>query len=144
MDPSMLLPPAPPRNEYRFGLPPGETMVREARAVMRTTADIWGLPDGTSQDAVLVVSELVTNAQRACPGDRLGLLLRVDHPEIPGTLRIGVWDPDPAVPTAARADPWSESGRGLLIVAALALGHGVLVPKNGGKIVWADLSVPPS
>lgn len=108
---------------------------------MRTTAEIWRLPEDMAEDAVLVVSELVTNAQRACPGDRLGLLLRVDDPETPETLRIGVWDPDRTVPTAVQADPLGESGRGLLIVASLAVEHGVIVPKNGGKIVWAAFRV---
>lgn len=142
MNPDMLLPPAPPRCEYRFGLAPSDTLVGEARAVTRTTADLWRLPEATIDDAVLVVSELATNAQRACPGDRLGLLLKVDDPEAPGALRIGVWDPEPAVPRAAQSDLWSESGRGLLIVASLAVAHGVLRPEHGGKIVWADLRVP--
>lgn len=108
---------------------------------MQATAAMWDLLAGTIEDAVLVVSELVTNAVRACPREELGLLLRVDDCTRPTILRIGVWDPDETVPSMPEADLMSEGGRGLFIVASLGTGHGVIRPKEGGKIVWADLAL---
>lgn len=87
--------------------------------------------------AELVVSELVTNAQRYSPGDRV--LLRVDL--LGQLLRIEVVDSSlahPSLPSAAGTD--AENGRGLLLVEALARRWGSS-PHRLGKCVWAELPV---
>ncbi|WP_324614332.1 hypothetical protein [Streptomyces sp. NRRL B-1140] len=48
----------------------------------------------------------------------------------------------PAASTPTSPDAESESGRGLLLVAALADAWGVTDPRGGpGKTVWASVSV---
>ena len=57
-------------------------------------------------------------------------------------VELAVEDTDPAVPIARRPDPFSEGGRGLLLVDALAKAWGVrTVP--GGKVTWFTLSDTP-
>lgn len=84
-----------------------------------------------TDDAVLVVSELATNAVRhsASQDDTYELRLEVK----PGQLRIEVVDQGAAVRAAVSGEP-GESGRGLKIVDALAddWGH----EGRGALMVW--------
>jgi anti-sigma regulatory factor (Ser/Thr protein kinase) len=87
-------------------------------------------------DAVLVVSELVTNALRAgCSRADLNIEVDVD------ALRVGVIDDGPGVPVVQVAQPGDVRGRGLFLVAALASDWGVRTTENG-KEVWAALPLP--
>ena len=96
-----------------------------------------GLPAGLLEDAQLLVSELVGNAVRH---GREEIVLRL-RPNPPG-IGVAVTDHGEDMPTLpdGRPDPTIPSGRGLLIVAALASRWGVEKVESGvGKTVWFDL-----
>ncbi|GHJ22641.1 hypothetical protein TPA0909_42550 [Streptomyces albus] len=98
-----------------------------------------------SRTAAVVVAELASNAVRHCGGIgrdfRLRLVLGVG-PAAGGTLRVEVTD--------ARADKRlppglpRSSGRGLVLVNALAERWGVRVNDAVTKTVWAQLRLPAS
>ncbi|MGW7008391.1 ATP-binding protein [Streptomyces sp. NPDC054933] len=120
--------------------------IREAVATVRRRAHAlladWGLPADNLEEALLVISELITNAiLHALPP----AVLRLRWSEIEGrpTLRIEVTDGG-SVPRPRRwpdemAAP-DEHGRGLGIVTALSVRHGAHV-RSGGVMWWADLPV---
>ncbi|GGN49239.1 hypothetical protein GCM10011579_002780 [Streptomyces albiflavescens] len=108
---------------------------RQARAVL---AD-WNVCPEIVDDALLVVTELVTNAiVHAVPPAELRMSWVCDDGL--GTLRIEVTDAGRVLPTGqspAGIDP-DEHGRGEEIVHALATRHGIHV--HSGRITrWADL-----
>jgi anti-sigma regulatory factor (Ser/Thr protein kinase) len=87
-------------------------------------------------DALLCVSELVTNAVHAgCSKLRLELDLGESR------LRVTVVDDAPGLPTLRTAGPGDRSGRGLRLVDALAGSWGV-APDGRSKAVWAELPHP--
>jgi anti-sigma regulatory factor (Ser/Thr protein kinase) len=96
-------------------------------------------------DGEAVISELVANAvaassQAAPPGAApapVTLWITVQR----GELCIRVWDPDPTPPPRDYVPgTWDENGRGLLIVKALSH-RWDWYPAEGGKYVWAALSL---
>ncbi|MGW3240917.1 ATP-binding protein [Streptomyces olivaceus] len=99
----------------------------------------WGIPD---EAASHVVAELAANA--ATHGRLPGRSFRLSLHLIGSTLRIEVTDtrgdrlPEPQAPDAA-----GESGRGLLLVEALADRWGVIEARFPHKIVWAELTLTP-
>ncbi|WP_158834713.1 ATP-binding protein [Streptomyces sp. NRRL S-350] len=108
----------------------------EARAVTaRFLADV---PDrGVVSDAVLLVSELVGNAQRHTAGP--GALLLVRDTE---ALRIEVTDTSPRPPVPRM--PYESSapgGLGLFLVIRLSRAWGWR-PDGPGKTVWCELRLP--
>ncbi|WP_176404425.1 ATP-binding protein [Actinomadura sp. BRA 177] len=98
--------------------------------------------------ALLIVSEIVTNAARQTPDEEIRLQLSRDDYGI----IIAVWDADHALP---EAKPMAEltlddldlseeafddnGGWGLHIVQALAAKCGVTADPAGGKWVWARM-----
>ncbi|WP_160573768.1 ATP-binding protein [Actinomadura physcomitrii] len=118
------------------------------RTLTKTRLHNWGYMH-ISDDAVLVVSELVTNAvAAAAPGEEIRLQVSRD---VAGVV-IAVWDastarprPRPVAGTARDALDVSEGhrddngGRGRPIVAALAVECGHTPDPSGGKWVWARL-----
>ncbi|MET8682745.1 ATP-binding protein [Streptomyces sp. NPDC004732] len=118
---------------------------RLSRRLTRYHLDGWGIAYDTelSNAAEAIVAELAANAVthgRVSGRDfELGLTLRAD------TLRIELADARAErLPLVARdsPDPDRETGRGLVIVAALAVEWGV-VGRKVGKTVWAELAVAP-
>lgn len=107
---------------------------RHARRFSRRVLRSWGVADEAMDTALLVVSELVTNALIHTDGPvRLDLTL-VDH-----RLRIAVADASPRSPVKPTSIGWEATGgRGILLVEAMSTGWGT-VPASGGKQVWADL-----
>jgi anti-sigma regulatory factor (Ser/Thr protein kinase) len=96
-----------------------------------------GVPAAEEADAVLVASELVTNAVQALPGGTLALCLAF-RPS--GYLSIEVHDSAPGQPAIRAADNLAEDGRGLALVAALASEWGWhRIP--GGKSVYAVVAI---
>lgn len=84
-------------------------------------------------DAVLVTSELVTNAVRAGCG-RIELELALDD----AALRLAVHDDAPGIPVVRNPRPDEPRGRGLAITARIAKRWGYS-PSPRGKHVWAYL-----
>jgi anti-sigma regulatory factor (Ser/Thr protein kinase) len=90
---------------------------------------------GDRDAAQLVASELVTNAV-VHAGTSIDLTLRL----VSSVLHIAVRDLGPGRPQIADIDESAESGRGLLLVDALASSWGTFFPDNG-KVVWATVPV---
>ncbi|MGW0548025.1 ATP-binding protein [Streptomyces altiplanensis] len=116
---------------------------RLARLLAAHQLHAWGIPYGSdsSDVASLIVAELAANAgtHGRVPGRDFELLLAFDAD---GLLRIEVTDarterrlpaPPPVTPPSD-----TETGRGLLLVAALADTWGV-TGRQVGKTVWATL-----
>jgi anti-sigma regulatory factor (Ser/Thr protein kinase) len=87
-------------------------------------------------DAVLVTSELLTNALRA---DCAGIVVALDVSD--AVVRISVIDDADGHPEVQHPMPKQTHGRGLQIVARLSIAWGV-TPTSTGKQVWADLALP--
>ena len=118
----------------RLALPRDVPAVRLARRVTRDTLTAWQL--GHLEDtAVLLVSELVTNALRhASDTGAIGLELTSA-----GTwLRVEVQDGDPHWRLPVSAAECDESGFGFVLVDSLAGRWGVR-RVSAGKAVWAEL-----
>lgn len=115
-------------------LPRALTSVGEARAWMGKTLAGWDVPGDTIDDAVLLVSETVTNALLHNAGSN-GTTVTASWWY--GHLRITVSDPDLQVPVPNRAD--DEHGRGLMIVSMLATRWGE-TKTLAGKFVWVELT----
>jgi anti-sigma regulatory factor (Ser/Thr protein kinase) len=126
----------PQSRRSRLDLVSTPSAVRSAR---RWTADqLAGAdpPASTSliDNAVLLVSELVTNAIRAACGLSLVIIVLEE------TVRIEVCDSSRApLPPSCHRDPDDESGRGLTVVATLARSWGWR-PDACGKVVWCELA----
>jgi anti-sigma regulatory factor (Ser/Thr protein kinase) len=94
----------------------------------------WLLGPQLTDDAVLLVSELVGNAVKHTGADVFGLRIRRRR----GWLRIEVRDPSRALPCHLPVREFDVSGRGLWLVDRLADRWGVdLLPY--GKCVWFEL-----
>ncbi|WBO69122.1 SpoIIE family protein phosphatase [Streptomyces camelliae] len=108
--------------------------VGHARRFTRRTLRTWGVSQDTLDTALLVVSELVTNALVHTDGQvRLDLSL-VNH-----RLRLSVTDASPRSPVKPTSIGWEATGgRGILLVEAVSAAWGT-VPVSGGKQVWADI-----
>ncbi|MEU6478249.1 ATP-binding protein [Streptomyces sp. NPDC047017] len=99
----------------------------------------WGVP---SETASHVVAELAANA--ATHGRLPGRSFRLTFYVVGGTLRIEVSDTrGDRLPEPGEPDALAESGRGLLLVEALADRWGVTPERFPRKTVWAELSVSP-
>ncbi|MFF8726764.1 SpoIIE family protein phosphatase [Streptomyces sp. NPDC015171] len=108
--------------------------VRHARRFTRRTLRAWGVPRDTVDAALLVVSELVTNALVHTGGP-----VRVDMSLVGHRLRLAVADSSPRSPVKPTSIGWEATGgRGILLVEAVSAAWGT-VPVSGGKQVWADL-----
>lgn len=131
------------RREYWFGLPALHTSARSARDTVRDRLRAWKLPGDTCCDAVLLVSELTTNAVLHTGSSHVlcGLTLTGDERR----LRIELHDEGgtPVRPPEHRAGPSEERGRGLLLVQRLADSWGSAPStRTEGTVVWAELTAP--
>ncbi|MEU3630910.1 ATP-binding protein [Streptomyces fradiae] len=118
---------------------------RLARLLTVQQLDAWGWPPAcaASEYAAVVAAELAANAvthgRARGRGFRLTL---INEASDSGTLRVEVTDArgDRVPPSLATTpDPTAESGRGLLLVAALATRWGWEPDPPSGKTVWACL-----
>ncbi|MFG2667449.1 SpoIIE family protein phosphatase [Streptomyces sp. NPDC048387] len=116
--------------------------VAAARAFVRDTLQGWGFAD-IVDDAVVLTSELVTNAVIHAGTQAEVLCLRAE-----GGVRVEIADRYPERELPLRhpderpyADPDRESGRGLMLCAAIATRWGVeYTPTH--KHVWFRLDLP--
>jgi anti-sigma regulatory factor (Ser/Thr protein kinase) len=109
-------------------------MIRAARQALRRWLGERRCTN--TEDAMLVLSELVTNAMVHA---RAGCTIEVQHRD--DLLRLDVRDPSPAPPIISSGRPDGIGGRGLRLVAAIAQAWG-WEPTDGGKRVWAHLVAP--
>jgi signal transduction histidine kinase len=123
--------------ELKVELPPDLTAAREARAATKRVLPRWRLA-ALLDPVLLVVSELVGNAVRH---GRPPVDLRLR--KAGQGVRVAVHDDDSAPPTAVEATRDAESGRGLLLVDALASESGVEQIEGDGKVVWARVDPEP-
>ncbi|MFF8511613.1 ATP-binding protein [Streptomyces sp. NPDC015492] len=99
------------------------------------------VPYGVTDSATQVVAELAANA--ATHGRVPGRSFRLAVVTHTGVLRVEVTDTQgEQLPRAKPADSEGESGRGLLLVEALADRWGVDRGPAPRKTVWAELDLP--
>ncbi|MFI9649160.1 ATP-binding protein [Streptomyces sp. NPDC052040] len=119
-------------------LPAAVTAARHAAMDAIASWDA-GLSPSVVHTAEVVISELVTNAVRHAGTGPVSLTMQVVGP----FLRIEVYDTSPRLPRPDIPDADSESGRGLLLVAALTDRHGA-EPTANGKRCWAEIDLRPN
>jgi anti-sigma regulatory factor (Ser/Thr protein kinase) len=105
-----------------------------------------GLPLRVVDDALLVVSELVSNAVRhgapLSTGDDIEVRWEITDERVHLEVRDGGRGPVQGAPRALQGSADDESGRGLSIIALLAMSWGSSYDDDGvGAAVWADLPV---
>src|SRR4051794_3013429 len=94
-------------------------------------------PDDRIEDrAVLLASELVTNAIVHAQSGEVPLSLRLDG----RGLRVSVQDSDRQPPHAPPFDPATPGGNGIHIVDALSTRWGFMTVPQGGKVVWFEIN----
>lgn len=113
----------------------------ESAATARRLAQVvvlrqWGLSPKMTEDAVLLVSELVGNAVRHTGARVFGLRMRRRR----GWIRVEVRDPSRGLPCLMPVQEMDLSGRGLFLVDKLSDRWGVdLLPR--GKTTWFEMRV---
>lgn len=115
-------------------LPAHPTSSRAARRFVTEALSRWGCTEAVD-DAVLLVSELVTNAvlHARAPVD---LVVRRSR----GAIRIEVFDEGQGTPEPQFGPPDATGGRGLGLVHAVATRWGV-DDRPPGKSVWFEIAI---
>lgn len=143
MDPSLPALTAGRLREASRRFPRHARSVGRARTALRAQLGLWGVDQEVADTAVLLVSELVTNAVRhgkVSPGREIGTRFALRE----GALRLEVADANDDWPHPRIAGDDDESGRGLGLVDALADRWGTYRRAGGvGKCVWVELRLPP-
>jgi anti-sigma regulatory factor (Ser/Thr protein kinase) len=111
---------------------------RSARSAVRDLCSTAEVGHATVETAVLLLTELVTNAIEHGGGTAV-----VDAEVDDGLLRVAVVDDDPTIPTVNVGAVDDERGRGLLLVEALSTRWGAAL-RERGKSVWFELDLAPS
>jgi len=139
-----------PANAGHFQLPALPSTPYWARKLtLSFLGECFGITVGLRETAELLVSELVTNATLAA-GELHGLnpaqpkhasatIVSLSLQRFRNGLLIEVRDSslEPPIPTSA--DTQQESGRGLMLVAALSEEWGYFPAPGGGKVVYCFL-----
>ncbi|MEU0368733.1 ATP-binding protein [Streptomyces sp. NPDC006283] len=133
----------PEPHRYAFELPARVEQVSRARKLVSARLASWGVEGDPHDTALLVVSELFTNAIVHTGGHLVAceLLAAADR------LRVTVQDQG-STPTGPRvcrgAEGERERGRGLLLVEAVSCAWGTHDAAPGtGRVVWAELPCEP-
>ncbi|MFF4755439.1 SpoIIE family protein phosphatase [Streptomyces sp. NPDC001270] len=123
-------------NHVSWTAPRDHAAVADCRARAREQLESWGLDDLVFATEV-VVSELVTNVLTHARGNPRIRMIRDDR------LTVEVSDDSSTSPHLRHARAQDESGRGLLIAAALARRWGT---RHGdeGKTIWTEQDLTPS
>ncbi|MDX3121576.1 MULTISPECIES: ATP-binding protein [Streptomyces] len=124
------------RTTYGFTVAAAIDAVPRARRQVVQLAENVGLPmTRQALDIVeLLADEVIANAVRHTEAPCHVAVMRAD-----GRLRVEVSDTDPEVPTVVDAGLYDESGRGLMLVDALAEDWGTL-PQSEGKTTWFEIT----
>lgn len=132
-----------------MAVPHGPAGVGQARHRMREQLRSNGVSDAVVDDAVLILSELLSNACRhgrplgrhTDVGD--GDILAAWRVDTGGGLTVEVTDGGgPTRPVPATPSVTARGGRGLNIISALAQEWGVRDDSSGEVTVWAHVSCP--
>lgn len=122
------------RGEQRFE--PDEGSARASRQYLRAELTAQDVGDPPLENAILLVSELVTNAVVHARTD-----ITVRYLVEPAVVRIEVEDHNSRTPVAAAAPIDATSGRGLLLLQELSDRWGV-VGERDGKCIWFEVPLP--
>jgi anti-sigma regulatory factor (Ser/Thr protein kinase) len=121
----------------RIRLTTGPVAAAEARGQVRAAIRAWDIPVDPDV-AVLLASELVTNAVGHEPGDTIMLAITCSFRQ----LRVDVHDTSRTLPVLADAPVDAEAGRGLMLVATLSATWGIY-RTPAGKAVYFTLAFEP-
>jgi anti-sigma regulatory factor (Ser/Thr protein kinase) len=119
-------------------LPPDPTSARACRRFLVGALEQWGA-DEFADDAVLLLSELVTNAVLHA-GTEIVVAVRLKTAARGRVLRIEVRDGNPRLPAVRRYSMLSGTGRGLALVDGTARKWAAEALPSGGKRVWFELA----
>lgn len=130
-----------------MAVPHGPSGVGEARRRMHEELRMGGVQDGVIDDAVLVLSELLSNAYRhgrplppRSGGSGSGMVRAAWHVDEYGRLTVEVTDGGgPTRPLPATPSVTARGGRGLKIISALTENWGVRDDGPYEVTVWAVL-----
>lgn len=132
---------------YRPARPRGRYLLVCVRPI---TLDKWGAST-VVDDALLVISELVTNAVKSTGVtnphprwselDHLNLISVRLH-RLEASIIIEVWDSDPEPPVLEGPHPDVEGGLDLFASKPLSKRWQYFHPRSGGKVVWCELEIP--
>lgn len=121
-----------------------------ARWQTRIVLDWWGIRPEAAETAVLLVSEMVTNASKASmPGLNvprnspfaITAIISLTLTHLGQDVRIEVGDPNTEPPVLCDTGPDAEAGRGLVLVEAMSHEWSYYYPPTGGKVVYALIDV---
>jgi anti-sigma regulatory factor (Ser/Thr protein kinase) len=112
---------------------PDREAPREARRLVAESFRKWRQNGDLLADALLVTSELTTNAV-VHTRSRFSVTVRWQD----GGVRISVRDASTVPPTLRQAGPAARFGRGMGLIATLSSCWGVDTTRDG-KVVWAEL-----
>ncbi len=115
-----------------------DAVALSAQAARRFVAAICAdahMPQQTTETALLLVSEIVTNALSYGDGQPV-----IDVDVDPDRMRVSVTDDAEGTPSVQRQDNGlAEHGRGLFLVESLASRWGINRRVPTGKSVWFEL-----
>ncbi|MEV0404478.1 ATP-binding protein [Actinoallomurus sp. NPDC050550] len=106
----------------------------------RWLTEMLGETHPACDDAVLLLSEAFTNSVRHSRGNTVTVLAFVAE----SSVRVKVIDKGGDTLPHYVEDPYSEGGRGLPIMQALAQDWGFEVLGNGQVVVWFDIAAATS
>lgn len=120
----------------RLRLAPSAESGSTTRAELRRLLEDAGVESEVRETAVLLASEMVSNAVEHGGGPSY-----LDAAIRPDVLRLEVSDPSPELPApAGEVDEVSERGRGLMLIAALSSRWGA-ERRRQGKTVWCEIAL---
>lgn len=111
-----------------------ELSAQAARAVVRDVCTAAHVPEDSTETALLLASELVTNAVVHAGGTPV-----LDVDVRPSRLRVTVTDDADGRPRVTNGSLLDEGGRGLMLVETLATAWGTDPQDPRGKSVWFEL-----
>ncbi|MEI5102301.1 ATP-binding protein [Streptomyces sp. PmtG] len=120
---------------YVETLPRSPESASRARRLVSDALGSWGIPGIAHDDAVLIISEIVSNAtQHVRAGEIDVVITRLDDV----VVRLAAADKSSVLPRLRAPHADELRGRGLRLVDELSARWGT-DPLPGGKRVWAEL-----